>query len=156
MVRFSALLLALSGQSQQVNILLTSGDDHRVEATCSNIAPGVCCLSPVPYGYGWTWGVTFENLVASDIAAIWDERVGSDQSTPFYNRRVGGCSGRVLESRVGPGTWQWFNWQANDIRPAGASYISLPRSLPPDQKTINALVIEGLLAMVWVRHIHAL
>ncbi|KAL8868388.1 MAG: hypothetical protein Q9174_005027 [Haloplaca sp. 1 TL-2023] len=99
--------------------------------------------------------VTFDNLATWDIAAIWRFRRPEDAPTGYsVSGSYTGCSGRVWKSRTGPGRWSWEIWDESDNlahwTPAtGASYIELPRSLPPDAKTSAWLAAEGLFGLVW-------
>ncbi|KAI4120751.1 MAG: hypothetical protein LQ338_006792 [Usnochroma carphineum] len=114
---------------------------------CSNIAPGVCCQTPYTIE-GFPHVMVF-HLTALDIAAIWEPRDDN-----YVWPRIGGCFGRIRASRAGPGTWNWIAQRslrsgALQSFAAGASYITLPASLPPDQTTINALSIQGILGLAW-------
>lgn len=122
--------------------------------TCPNLLPGQCCTAPrTPFrGYS-AHVVSFRGLAPWHIAAIWRSRVQTlgqlDLSTPYT-----GCSSEVWRSRTGPGTWTWEMWgevdPANSLIPAtGASYIDLPRILPPDEKVSDWLSAQGILGLVW-------
>lgn len=140
---YLVILALLVPLSQQVQIKMT--DDMFLTWSCTDIAPGVCCGSPrsiqaVPH-------VTFYQLSALDVAAVWetrkDDRTGSD---------IGACSGRVRDSRLGPGWWDWHamsRYSASTTWAAGASYITIPTSLPPDPPTVVSLGIQGILGLVW-------
>lgn len=129
-----------------VKIVLTSRPDERlgVRSICNNIAPGVCCLS----AWDGATDARFDDLESNHIAATWGYG---------FNRRSGsvaeGCSGRVLDSRRGPGSWYWemeghLHWDIATMA-SGASYITLPKALPPDEKTSAWLKAEGMLGFVW-------
>ncbi|KAI4159561.1 MAG: hypothetical protein L6R39_000342 [Caloplaca ligustica] len=109
--------------------------------TCTNLAPGVCCEYP-PAG---AEAVTFHHLTAFDIAAVWTERLVPAAPSSHFVRA---CSGRLLDSRQGPGRWRWTD--ASFVhRGRGASYITLPRSLPPGEETTGWMAVEGLLGLAW-------
>ncbi|KAL8737988.1 MAG: hypothetical protein Q9181_001170 [Wetmoreana brouardii] len=120
---------------------------------CSNIPPGACCETPDRASPGFRT-VTYYGLTALDIAAIWHSNLG-DVYAMFHADDVVGCSGTVLESGIGQvGEW---TWNATLTRPGqyipdlahGASYLSLPESLPPAPDAVPALTIQGLLGFVW-------
>ena len=77
-----------------------------------------------------------------DIAAVWVPR-----STPSSPTWITGCSGLLLESRPGPGDWYWHERVSTTAY--GASYVSLPKSVPPDEPTSGVLATEGLLGLAW-------
>lgn len=118
-------------------------------ATCPNIPPGVCCQPPRRLAVLGS-RVNFTNLHVTDIAAVW-----TGKPIEAKNRGLGivrGCSGRLLTTAHGPGN---YVWQLNNElavwgrRAEGASYITLPTSLPPDPNTSKWLMMEGLLALSW-------
>ncbi|KAL8899755.1 MAG: hypothetical protein Q9192_001421 [Flavoplaca navasiana] len=120
------------------------GDNARtmVIATCPNIPPGVCCQAPSrlqPLGSS----INFSNLHVVDIAAVWAQRSITDRHTT--KAVVGGCSGTITASQRGPGNWSW-DWGS---RAVGASYMTLPATLPPDSSTSKWLMAEGVLALAW-------
>ena len=98
--------------------------------------------------------VTFDNLAVWDTAAIWRFRSRDEAPTGYsVSGSYTGCSGRLWKSRTGPGKWSWEIWDEPDDlahwTPAtGASYIELPRSLPPDAKTSAWLAAEGIFGLV--------
>ncbi|KAL8720695.1 MAG: hypothetical protein Q9225_002488 [Loekoesia sp. 1 TL-2023] len=147
-VRSLYLFLALTASSRQVDIEI-SGE---ISARCPNIGPGVCCQAPHLDGSSF---VVFHGLIAMDIAAIWQHAVwrgGILDINELPADPSGACSGTVLDSRTGPGTWSWDRSESfdNDFENAdGASYISLPKSLPPDPTAISGLVMQGILGFVW-------
>ncbi|KAL8922589.1 MAG: hypothetical protein Q9208_005093 [Pyrenodesmia sp. 3 TL-2023] len=109
--------------------------------TCTNLLPGVCCVYP-------TQGAevaTFEHLTAFDIAALWTDRLVLGGPARF----IYSCSGRLLQSRPGPGRWRWVFDDPYVNRARGASYITLPRSLPPGKEAYGWMMIEGLLGLAW-------
>ncbi|KAL8799357.1 MAG: hypothetical protein Q9182_005964 [Xanthomendoza sp. 2 TL-2023] len=118
-----------------------------ITTTCTDILPGVCCMHPDLQG---AETVTFTRLTMSDIAAVWRVPLDNVTSTAY-------CGGPVLDSSPGPGTWIWRTPTGADAaemglvgsRARGASYISVPRALPPDDKTSKWAMGEGILAMAW-------
>lgn len=112
--------------------------------TCTSIAPGVCCMAPSPSGADH---VSFQHLTAFDIAAIWKSRLPLGATA---NEHIRGCSGRVLQSHSGPGAFVWDIWGNPAVPMAhGASYVTLPRSLPPSEEAVSWMLVEGLLGLVW-------
>lgn len=109
--------------------------------TCNNLPPGVCCEYPTQSAEV----ATFHHLTAFDIAAIWTERLVF--GGPSYSIRS--CSGRLLSSRPGPGRWRWVIDDPYVDRARGASYITLPRSLPPGEEANGWMMTEGLLGLAW-------
>ncbi len=147
-----ALLVSLAFLSQQVDIriertFIISGEaESFIAATCVDISAGECCKPPTSYPDATT-KVHFRHLHIGDIAAVW----GNNQRTndPSPDRYSPGCSGPLLASRPGPGGWLWRQ-PATDRRAAeGASYISLPRTLPPKPNHARWLAWEGLLGLEW-------
>lgn len=142
------LFLALIASSHQVDIEI-SGE---ISARCPNIGPGVCCRAPHADGSSL---VIFHGLVGMDIAAVWQHAVWRGENLNIDDLPgdpSGACSGTVLDSRTGPGTWSWDRSESfgNDLNYAdGASYISLPKSLPPDPTAISGLLMQGILGFVW-------
>ncbi|KAL8711321.1 MAG: hypothetical protein Q9220_004218 [cf. Caloplaca sp. 1 TL-2023] len=170
LLRYIALLLVLIKSSRQVDITITATGSiltgnaialsssgitppnarTLVIATCLDIPAGQCCQAPThlaPLGSS----VNFRHLHALDIAAVWNTRTVGDD----YRIRaiVSACSGTVMASQPGPGEWSWQG--PSDVlvdwgrRASGASYITMPANLPPDQSTSKWLASEGLLALVW-------
>ncbi|KAL8874181.1 MAG: hypothetical protein Q9174_000447 [Haloplaca sp. 1 TL-2023] len=121
-------------------------------ATCPNIPPGECCQPPLHFSpQGAT--VTFRGLLAMDIAAVWTARPNAaGPVTSAQPGAVHGCADTILDSKAGPGEWMW---QAADgpaestPGAAGASFISVPTRLPPDDGTARWMLMEGLLGLVW-------
>ncbi|KAL8700328.1 MAG: hypothetical protein Q9224_001018 [Gallowayella concinna] len=122
--------------------------------TCPNLQPGQCCTAPRTAFRGYAAHVVdFRGLGAWQIAAIWRLNmplIDQVDSSTFYT----GCSGKVWRSRTGPGAWTWEMWGepgvTNSLIPVtGASYIELPKALPPDEITSNWLDAEGVLGLVW-------
>lgn len=152
LVRPFTLLLSLAYFSQQVDIriertFVIGGEaESFIAATCLEIPAGVCCKPPTSYPDATT-KVLFRHLHIWDIAAVWgNNHRTTDHSTNRYSR---GCSGPLLASRPGPGGWLWRQ-PATDRRAAeGASYISLPRTLPPKPNVARWLAWEGLLGLEW-------
>ncbi|KAL8727627.1 MAG: hypothetical protein Q9166_005935 [cf. Caloplaca sp. 2 TL-2023] len=146
------LLLSLVPLAKQVDIriertfLIAGEAESFIAATCLDILPGVCCKPPSTSPDATT-KVLFRSLTRWDIAAVWRDDYDRNDRSP--NRRITGCSGPLLASRPGPGSWLWRQ-PAPDRRAAeGASYISMPRTLPPDRKTSGWLAWEGLLGLEW-------
>lgn len=113
--------------------------------TCTNIPPGVCCLPITPNDHGGS--VRFTHLFALDIAVIWQPR--STISATGDMGAVTACSGRLLDSHQGPGIWLRDHRQFQEGPITGALYITLPRSLPPEDGASAWMMIEGLLALAW-------
>ncbi|KAL8661779.1 MAG: hypothetical protein Q9202_005276 [Teloschistes flavicans] len=120
---------------------------------CPNIRPGYCCALPRLTSVFTTWeldltaAVKFERLVVTDIAAIFGVIYPNEQ-----NADNNGCLGQIGPTRQGPGTWSWRNPDRNQRRglaARGASYISLPRRLPPDGLANKWMALEGILGLVW-------
>lgn len=124
--------------------------------TCANLLPGQCCRLPGP---SWitsrsTKGVTFTNLGANHIAAVWVRNRDMGLPGPSH----GDCNDVVHRSSAGPGTWRWFDWmrrvdvphgfQIVPVHATGGSYIQMPVRLPPDTGTANWLEAEGLYVYV--------
>ena len=89
------------------------------------------------------WAVTVKNLRAMEIAAIWQAR-----------GQIGDCSGRPGRTLVGPAASAYFHAMdggggQGDWKFTGASYIILPKTVPPDGRTAMFLMAEGLLGLVW-------
>ena len=69
-----------------------------------------------------------------------------------HSGTVHGCADTVLDSKAGPGEWVWqaAEGPAESIQgAAGASFISVPTVLPPDDGTARWMLMEGLLGLVW-------
>ena len=166
-----SLVLMLVLPTVQVDIAMTKAFliPHRMEVVCEDIPPGVCCVSPWqdigafgshdrPEGVVSLDGagaVEFRNLGATDIAAVWGRRSYTTGFWPFTREaEITACSGAVLDSRPGPGDWL-SNMTNPDLRQPnyqvghGASYISLPRIVPPVGEVGNWLAAEGILGLVW-------
>ncbi|KAI4264259.1 MAG: hypothetical protein L6R42_000624 [Xanthoria sp. 1 TBL-2021] len=163
-------LLALTACTLQVDITITatgsnlagnaiavapnaipgSNPQTVVIATCPNIPPGQCCQAP-RHLHMLGSSINFSNLHIMDIAAVWAARSIMNHHTT--QAVIRGCSGTVTASGPGPGDWSWRatadvlkDWQS---RAVGASYITLPATLPPDPSTSKWLMAEGLLGLVW-------
>lgn len=124
--------------------------------TCHGLLPGQCCTAPRTVFRSFSAHVvTFEDLTVWDIAAIWRFRTVPTARDGFLvSRSYTGCSGEVWKSRTGPGTWEWKIWDDPDqgvrLTPAtGASYIEMPRAVPPDEKRSAWLSAEGVYGLVW-------
>lgn len=129
--------------THEVNLLPPYGHGNIV-TKCTNIAPGICCLAPRGTGAD---DVHIQHLTIFDVAALWGSRRRTDWQ--IYAE----CSGRVVDSRTGPGDWRWHRWQEGRAYDSpsihGASYITLPRALPPDGKAKAWMAVEGLLGLAW-------
>ncbi|KAI4235761.1 MAG: hypothetical protein LQ349_002946 [Xanthoria aureola] len=132
------------------NALPRSNPRSVVIATCPDIPPGQCCHAP-QHLHMLGSSINFSNLQITDIAAVWAARTIMDHYTT--QAVVRGCSGTVTASEPGPGDWSWRatadvlkEWQS---RAVGASYITLPATLPPNASTSKWLMAEGLLGLVW-------
>ncbi|KAL8674954.1 MAG: hypothetical protein Q9168_000657 [Polycauliona sp. 1 TL-2023] len=169
--RLLVLLLALTPLTQQVDITITVTGTHLgrnavviapgavpggnaptvVIATCPNIPPGQCCQAPTHLDI-LPSAINFFSLQVTDIAAVWAQRSIGDHTTTT-RATIRGCSGTVAATETGPGHWSWSPTPASlrdgRGRAVGASYISLPASLPPDPSTSTWLMAEGVLALVW-------
>lgn len=124
----SLVLLGLVTITLQVDIIMQSIPDI---ATCPNIQPGQCCLPPVPRIGSRI--VRFSNLRATNIAAIWRERL------PENGEKVGRCSGSIVASRPGPGAWIW-RYDNSDIERKG-------RAISPYQQHFH---LKRELAIGWL------
>ncbi|KAL8639537.1 MAG: hypothetical protein Q9228_003440 [Teloschistes exilis] len=120
---------------------------------CPNIRPGYCCALPRLTSVFTTWdldltaAVKFERLVVTDIAAIFGVVYPNEP-----NANNNGCLGQIGPTRQGPGTWSWRNPdrdQRRGLAARGASFISLPRRLPPDASANKWMALEGILGLVW-------
>lgn len=159
------LFLSLAAFSQQVDIRIRFTNENLVppnhlEARCMRIQPGVCCIAPtiptgaLDVGFRWWSDVNFRHLTALDLAAVWGPRFRFPVADPVL-----GCSGRTLVSRMGPMRWHWLATPVLGVMPSilgpadhratGASYITLPQSLPPTPIDISAFDIQGILGLVW-------
>lgn len=146
------LLSSLIAIAFQVDITLTLvGYDHVVAAVdfmCPKIRPGQCCsLAWLDSLAGLIISVRFDHLVAWDIAAVWGVWL-FEEHTPDND----GCKGTVGATGTGPGTWSWDALNQAGYRhlvAKGASYISLPRTLPPDSTNSKWLAMEGIIGLVW-------
>ncbi|KAL8834376.1 MAG: hypothetical protein Q9170_003786 [Blastenia crenularia] len=119
-------------------------NEQPLSITCTNIDPGVCCIFPVRGAEI----VTFNHLTAFDIAAVWRSRY-----VPGPTYQALDCSGSVLHSGTGPGIFTWEGTRSARgyvlEKAVGASYITLPRSLPPDDMVKGWMLVEGLLGLAW-------
>ena len=159
LIRLIFPLLTLTVCSQQVDItLLGHFGTSLIRVECPKIAPGTCCRTPNryegPQGYSH---VFFRDLKEQEIASIWVPYLpDGDEDADFFGPnwrdwRVG-CSGRVTASKIGPGTWSRqmiTDGRGTDELAVGASYIMLPRSMPPDPKINPWLEKQGILGFAW-------
>ncbi|KAL8998129.1 MAG: hypothetical protein Q9169_002750 [Polycauliona sp. 2 TL-2023] len=147
----SILLASLIPFTTAVSITLThevtllppygNGD---IVLTCTNIAPGVCCEGPRGTGAD---NVRIQHLTIFDVAALWQSR-----RSPT-GQILTECSGRIVDSRPGPADWRWHRRREGMAYDSpsvhGASYITMPRSLPPDGNAKAWMAVEGLLGLAW-------
>ncbi|KAL8769213.1 MAG: hypothetical protein Q9209_004714 [Squamulea sp. 1 TL-2023] len=149
MLNTALLVFMLVVSALQVNIELHFSrpvSAGSLLAICPNIPPGQCCVAQGHPGDSFgAWNVKFDYLMAFDIAAVWGHR----SVAPGPAGHIEGCSGTVLGSRGGPGRWTWYVRNINTRLAKGASYISLPRNLPPGEAESNWLTAEGMLGLVW-------
>ena len=152
-------LLALVTYSLQVDITLIGHfGTSLIKVECPKIAPGTCCRTPNRYGgpLGYSH-VVFRDLKEQEKASIWvpylpDGDEDADYFGPNWRDWRVGCSGRVTASRLGPGTWSRqmrTDGRGIDELAVGASYILLPRSMPPDPKVNPWLEKQGILGFAW-------
>ncbi|KAL8804893.1 MAG: hypothetical protein Q9182_002295 [Xanthomendoza sp. 2 TL-2023] len=154
------LLLLLSATATHA-VSITISQNIQIGAlentvTCPHIAPGTCCRAPTQWARG-NGIVTFRDLQVGDIGAIFRKRYGVRDPTPDREQgtrySIGACSGSVMASRSGPGDWVWSEADVpiklNRHRPQGASFISLPKTLPPVEGMSGWMMAEGLLGMSW-------
>jgi len=145
----SLISLGFFTLTKQVDIKL----DHKIYdwgllQSCRNIPPGVCCrpaLGDALYTYWYQSRVVeIDHLLALDVAAVW----GAREDNGWW---VLGCSGRVVETLIGPARHWTVHY--NDVSPnqffAGASYIRLPQALPPSEELRPFLEAEGLRGLAW-------
>ncbi len=146
------LLLTKVTSTLQVDITIRFAKsdyiDASVEFTCSEIKPGQCCsLSWLHPLEDLILTVRFDHLIVSDIAAVWGVWLPNE-----HTRQNDACKGEAGATRTGPGTWTWDVLQQPESRhlaAKGASYITLPRTLPPSSATIKWLAVEGIVGLLW-------
>ncbi|KAL8938708.1 MAG: hypothetical protein Q9216_003745 [Gyalolechia sp. 2 TL-2023] len=152
MIRYPSLssiifhLLVFTTLTHQVSItlILFPGSVVPYTATCTNILPGICCRFPGTISEASA--VNFSHLTPFDIAAVWKR----EPNLATLSSGRGGCSGRILRSRVGSRQWTWTSPSGLvGDRASGGSYVTLPRTLPPGEKEREWMAVEGLLAMAW-------
>ncbi|KAL9007538.1 MAG: hypothetical protein Q9173_007217, partial [Seirophora scorigena] len=132
-----------------VSVILASapyGIGHAITTTtCTDISPGICCISIDVSG---ARTARFTHLTVGDIAAVWGPRHPGDVD---HSHWAHACANVVLDSRPGPGAWTWASSHqgrpAQEVRASGASYIVVPKHLPPDEKASAWMAAEGMLAM---------
>lgn len=124
----------------------------RGNAVCSNLLPGVCCLAIPPQSQriypgdtypDYPWSVEISSLFANEIAAVWEKRGD-----------IEGCSGRPARTMIAPPssflTAYYDHWGTGLYKKfTGASYILLPKTLPPAGSSSLWLGAEGVLALAW-------
>ena len=132
------IFVALIHRSIGVDVLLNF-KNFVGSYTCTNIAPGECChIGSFEVKY-----VRFSDLTVFNFAAVWSEYDSQSSSA--------GCLGYVVDSGSGPGVWEWgpLEYPSAYEHVWGASYVTLPRTLPPDAEASNWMTMEGLLGMTW-------
>ncbi|KAI4119248.1 MAG: hypothetical protein LQ345_000842 [Seirophora villosa] len=149
----STLILSTSQVDVTINFAPRDFLFHSAEFTCSDIRPGYCCTLPwmqslrVRSISDLVLTVRFDHLLAWDIAAVWGVYFPAE-----HTRDNDGCQGTVGASRAGPGTWEWDVLDQDEGRhfaAKGASYISLPRVVPPDTSSKIWLAAEGIVGLAW-------
>ena len=159
MIVLSLLILLVASPALAVDIVMTylrfGGNSYWISvavATCPSLPPGICCeaisnrpASDSGFVHDNAYHVTFRGMLAGDIGAVWGAHTTAEGSVR------GGCSGRVIETRRGPGDWQWRGIEAgSEWRPAtGAQYVSLPKRLPPDPAANRWMSMQGILEMAY-------
>lgn len=137
---FLLLLLLSSSLSLEVtvvirNIVNAASDGHNApiyDETCEDLLPGECC-APL-FRRGPRGEVEFSDLHDLEVAIVW-----RNEENPVHNLQSG-CDGRVLATHVGPSfpggrwhlVWSYFLPGLGQIPAAGASYIRIPQSVPPN------------------------
>ena len=143
-----SLLLSIVTLSHQVNITIHYQHFLRTIATCPHQPPGLCCRAP-PFTQSSPGlalaghKVSFQHLLPGDIAAVF--RIRYQNNLPYA-----GCSTPILASGHGPGTFSYTRRADANGGIGGGSYISLGGvHLPPNARSVNFLVFEGVLGLVW-------
>lgn len=147
---FLILLLSYPLLSMQVTVAMSYYIGRVISGSvCQNMLPGVCCRPPGRRR--WVERVTVSNLLVGDIGAVWNHRVVGDLLNGGHV--IAGCSGVPAITRAGPiRTWRL---SPDDYHPGGsthvtgASYISIPKQLPPLDTDTPWLYAEGLRGLVW-------
>ncbi|KAL8785962.1 MAG: hypothetical protein Q9195_008426 [Heterodermia aff. obscurata] len=141
-------LFLLPNPSTQVNVILRRFMDVRAE--CTNLPPGICCRAPIlpgeyaPGALHPPSDINFRFLLPGDIAAGWKRRGD-----------IHGCSGYPYSTAHGPGNvhmnaWEPMRPMSEDNYFTGASYISVPASLPAGVGGKSLwLQAEGVMGLVW-------
>ncbi|KAL8768314.1 MAG: hypothetical protein Q9209_005453 [Squamulea sp. 1 TL-2023] len=135
-----------------VRVVLTYGDahtdpDHFQQQICEDLRPGQCYRAlPITVLSSFDSNspsiVNFFFLQFTDITAAWAPR----GLNPYD--LAPGCSGVVVQSGAGPGTWTYRS-AVPGRRAVGASYIRAPSILPPSSMVARWLSAEGMLGLVW-------
>ena len=149
----TSLIFLLSGApTHQVDI---EHGFYRGTATCINLQPGQCCRAIVPYltapgnpdvYANYPWYVEIKHLFPNQIAAVWEGRGDVEGCSGTAVRTMTAPPSRVMtlsHGNYGPGA------PLRIYKFTGASYILLPKNLPPDGTTSLWLAAEGLLGLVW-------
>ncbi|KAL8772447.1 MAG: hypothetical protein Q9209_002398 [Squamulea sp. 1 TL-2023] len=136
----------------QVDVFTRSLTVVPMSIVCRNLLPGVCCRriwisyndGATSHQVGRATDIEFRRLLPGDIAAVWERSGGVSRP-----RNGNDCSTRVLQTRHGPGRFLLERSQLA-VEPGGGSYISVGQmKLPPDATTASALLVEGILGLVW-------
>lgn len=136
------LLLSIWQLTNAVTVRIITGmSDMSPVQICTNLLPGQCCqaiAAPIMNYFNPSYPsvVVFTNLSPLHIAAVWARR-----------GNIRACSGVPIATRPGPGNWR--HQVTGDERALGASYITLPTTLPPGETEANWLSAEGVLGFVW-------
>lgn len=166
-LRLCLVLCALAQFSLQVDVMIGGkrwvfsdeyGNIEVWSAGCENLQPGECCMKPPGLAINPGF-VVFTGLQDLDIAFLWKARLLSPPDT-FPVQATHGCSGDSFRSQMGGPSWtyRWGSAWANDnpadeaVRnpnAAGANYLRLPPRLPPTEKEVDWLGMEGMKGFVW-------
>ena len=152
--RILFLFLSIPNHTVQVDITMSRPpsvwDNHQgvgthgyaSSVTCRNVLPGHCCTTPVGPACVSRHGASaeFTNLLAGDIAAVWNDPV----LTPSQ-----GCDRSIVDTAHGPARSRVFQSSSSLFPITGASYITVPKVLPPSESVSQWLMAEGMLALVW-------
>ncbi|KAI4168894.1 MAG: hypothetical protein LQ343_006049 [Gyalolechia ehrenbergii] len=133
-------ILTLSYLASAVSVTI-SAYVGGLQQICHHLQPGQCCqalpLSFINHFNAFNPNtVQFSFLLATDIAAAWSRR-----------GNIRACSGLPLATGIGPGNWAHEGY--GDARPVGASFVTLPKTLPPGDAEAKWLAAEGMLGLVW-------
>lgn len=136
------LLLCIVELGKTVSVSIRNDPVQPIYQHCYNLNPGECCKGlPIQFTHYFNpffpATADWSNLLPTHVAAIWGRRGA-----------IRYCSGTVLETRPGPGSWHYEG--TGEQQPRGASYVQLPAGVPPvDDENVNWLLAEGMLGFVW-------